>query len=99
MTALGIAQLGAFLLPGVGPILAIGAGAIIGALVGSTAGGLAAKMVDFGFDNDQLETLAEHLQTGRTALVVEVESSANVLPRLQADLQPYTTEIMVPPQA
>jgi uncharacterized membrane protein len=97
MGALGVAQLGAFLLPGVGPIIAIGAGAILGALIGGTTGGLTARLIDFGFDNDQLEALAEHLQAGRMAVVVEAEGAANVLPRLEEDLRRYEVEIMVPP--
>jgi uncharacterized membrane protein len=98
IAALGVAQLGAFLLPGVGPIIAIGAGALLGALVGGAAGGVAAGLIDFGFDNDQLESLAEHLQNGKTAVVAEVEEHGDVLPRLQDDLKPYDVEVMTPPQ-
>jgi uncharacterized membrane protein len=94
--ALGIAQLGAFLLPGVGPIIAVGAGALIGALVGGTAGSVTASLIDFGFDNNQLDALAERLQNGSTALVVEVDNQPNVLERLQTDLKEYQVEILTP---
>jgi uncharacterized membrane protein len=96
MAALGVAQLGAFLLPGVGPIIAIGAGALLGALVGATAGGVLAGLIDFGFNNRQLESLAERLQAGSTALVVEFEGDSASLPRLQEDLKDYRVEMMLP---
>lgn len=96
MGALGVAQLGAFLLPGVGPIIAIGAGAILGALIGGTTGGVMAGLIDFGFDNEQLEDLAGRLQAGNTALVVELESNEDVVPRLKNDLKDYKVEIMLP---
>jgi uncharacterized membrane protein len=96
MAALGVAQLGAFLLPGVGPIIAIGAGALLGALVGGAAGGITAGLLDFGFNNDQLESLATRLHTGSTALVVELDQGADVVPRLRKDLESYSVEIMTP---
>src|SRR5690606_7877359 len=96
MGALGVAQLGAFLLPGVGPIIAVGAGALLGALVGGATGGLTASLIDFGFDNAQLEALADRLQHGRTALVVELEERPNILERLREDLKDYEVEIMLP---
>lgn len=94
--ALGIAQLGAFLLPGVGPIIAVGAGALIGALVGGTTGGVTASLIDFGFDNTQLDELAARLKSGSTALVVEVDNHPNVIQRLQTDLKDYQVEILLP---
>jgi uncharacterized membrane protein len=97
ISALGVAQLGAFLLPGVGPIIAIGAGALIGALVGGGAGGLAAGLIDFGFDNRQLDALAAGLQNGRCAMVIEVEDRGAVMARLQTDLSTHQVEILLPP--
>lgn len=96
MTALGVAQLGAFLLPGVGPILAIGAGALIGALVGGTAGGVTAGLLDFGFKNSQLEALGKRLEVGHTALVVEVEGGPDVVQQVTRELQPYGAELVTP---
>jgi uncharacterized membrane protein len=96
MTAVGVAQLGAFLLPGVGPILAIGAGALIGALVGGATGGATAGLLDFGFKNSQLEALGNQLQAGRTALVVEVEGGPNVVQQVTQELAPYNAELVTP---
>ena len=94
MGALGIAGLGAFLLPGVGPIIAIGAGALVGGLVGGATGGISAKLIDMGINNTQLEALAHHLNAGKIALVVEVEGDSAALAQLQADLKPFDAEIV-----
>ena len=96
MSALGVAQLGAFLLPGVGPIIAIGAGALIGALIGGTTGGVTASLLDFGFKNDQLEALGQQLEAGRTALVIEVEGGGDVAQRLRDEIAPYQAEVVMP---
>lgn len=94
MGALGIAGLGAFLLPGVGPIIAIGAGALVGGLVGGATGGISARLIDMGINNTQLEALAHHLNAGKIALVVEVEGDSTALAQLQADLKPFDAEIV-----
>ena len=94
MGALGIAGLGAFLLPGVGPIIAIGAGALVGGLVGGATGGISAKLMDMGINNTQLEALAHHLQAGKIALVVELDGDSATLSRLQEDLKPFEAEIV-----
>jgi uncharacterized membrane protein len=96
MTLLGLAQLGALALPGVGAIIALGAGALIGGLVGRATGRFAAHFLDFGFDPDQIETLAGRLQEGHPALILEVKRSENVLPRLRQDLAPYSAELVEP---
>jgi uncharacterized membrane protein len=96
MTLLGLAQLGALALPGVGPIVALGAGALIGGLVGRAAGRFAAHFVDFGFEPEQIEVLADHLQEGHPALILDVKDSAVVLPRLRQDLAPYSAELVEP---
>lgn len=94
MGALGVAGLGAFLLPGVGPIIAIGAAAVIGGLVGGATGGISAKLMDMGINNTQLEALAHHLQAGKIALVVEIEGERDVLTQLEEDLKPFDAEIV-----
>jgi len=95
MGALGIAGLGAFLLPGVGPILAIGAGALLGGLVGGATGGITAGMLDMGIDNKALDTLATHLSAGRIAMVVELEGDdQTMVSRLGEDLKPFQAEIV-----
>ena len=94
MGALGIAGLGAFLLPGVGPIVAIGAGAVIGGLVGGATGGISAKLMDMGINNAQLDALAHHLESGKIALVVEIEGDTDALSHLAEDLKPFDAEIV-----
>ncbi|MBI1258239.1 MAG: hypothetical protein GC204_12270 [Chloroflexi bacterium] len=95
MGALGIAGLGAFLLPGVGPIVAIGAAALVGGLVGGATGGITAGVLDMGINNKQLENLAEHLNAGKIAMVVELEGNDKlIVSRLNEDLKPFQAEIV-----
>ena len=95
MGALGIAGLGAFLLPGVGPIIAIGAAALIGGLVGGATGEISASMMDMGIKNAELETLAQHLSAGKVAMVVELEGDDQTMTaRLGEDLKPFQAEIV-----
>lgn len=96
MGALGVAGLGAFLLPGVGPIIAIGAGALIGGLVGGATGGITAGLIDQGVDNKKLDALARHLDAGRVALVLELEGDEAGFARLQEDLKRYNVEFAKP---
>lgn len=94
MGALGIAQLGAFLLPGIGPIIAIGAGALIGGLVGGATGGLTASVIDLGINNELLDDLAKHLGENRVAMVLEVEGDSAALSQLEQSLQQYDAELV-----
>ncbi|MEP7292786.1 MAG: hypothetical protein ABI835_13470 [Chloroflexota bacterium] len=94
MGGLGIAGLGAFLLPGVGAIIAIGAGALLGGLVGGATGGITAGLMDMGIDNAQLEALAEHLNAGKIAMVVELDGDQSMLSHLSEDLKPFQVEIV-----
>src|SRR3982751_68488 len=95
MGALGIAGLGAFLLPGVGPILAIGAAALIGGLVGGATGGITAGVLDMGINTAQLETLAQHLNAGKIAMFVELAGDdQTIVSRLGEDLKPFQAEIV-----
>ncbi len=96
MTALGLVQLGALALPGVGPIIALGAGALVGGLVGRATGRFAANLVDLGFKNDQIDELAQQLQAGHPALVMEIPSARTVLPRLRDELKPFRAELVEP---
>jgi uncharacterized membrane protein/sporulation protein YlmC with PRC-barrel domain len=48
-------------------------GVVVGALVGAGAGGLATKWIDLGFSDEFLAGLEEHLQPGRSALILLVE--------------------------
>lgn len=96
MGALGIAGLGAFLLPGVGPIIAIGAGALLGGLIGGATGGITASLIDLGIKDEQVEELTTHLSAGRVAMVLDVEGEDNIVNRLQGDLQPFEAEVTIP---
>jgi uncharacterized membrane protein len=89
MGALGIAQLGAFLLPGIGPIIAIGAGALVGGLIGGATGGLTAGVVDLGIDNALLDELAKQLEADRVAVVLEIEGDPAGLAQLEDTLREY----------
>jgi uncharacterized membrane protein len=94
MGALGIAQLGALLLPGVGPILAVGAGALVGGLIGGATGGVAAGLIDMGVKDDKLAELAKHLGADKIALVIEAEGPTDLITRLQNDLQAFQPELV-----
>ncbi|PJF24855.1 MAG: hypothetical protein CUN53_15720 [Phototrophicales bacterium] len=94
MGAMGVAQLGALLLPGIGPVIALGAGALVGALVGGVAGSAAAAAIDMGINDHALKTLAGHLEQDRVALVFETDSDGDLIERLRADLEPLSIESM-----
>lgn len=94
MGALGIAQLGAFLLPGIGPIIAIGAGALIGGLIGGATGSLTAGALDLGISNQLLDDLAMQLQEDRVAMVVELEGTAEGLAQLDEQLKSFDATLV-----
>lgn len=94
VAALGLVQMGALLLPGVGPIIALGTGLLAGGLVGSVTGRFVANLMDFDYKNYQVRTLAAELQSGHPALVLELENALDVLPMLRKDLQPYRAELV-----
>lgn len=54
-------------------LLAGPGGVVIGALAGLGAGGAAGKWIDEGFDDKFLENLQQHLQPGKSALVLLME--------------------------
>jgi uncharacterized membrane protein len=95
MMGLGVLQMGAWVLPGVGPFLAVGAGALAGALIGNLTGRFAATLIDFGFDNEQIEAVAKRLGTGQPALVVEFDESVDMA-TVRQDLAPFGGEIVDP---
>ncbi|MFC2037243.1 DUF1269 domain-containing protein [Chloroflexota bacterium] len=49
-------------------------GVVVGALAGAGVGGLGAKWIDKGFSDKFLTELQEHLQPGRSALIILVET-------------------------
>ena len=98
VSALGVAQLGALALPGVGPIIALGTAVLVGALVGRATGRFAANHVDFGFRVEQIEHLVAQLQADRPALVLDMKNPDEILPKLKEDLRPYKFEIIKAPE-
>ena len=96
LSLLGVAQLGALALPGVGAIIALGAAAIVGGLLGRLTGRWAANFMEFGFRPEQIESLAAQIQEGYAALVIELWDADAVLPRLRDDLRPYRYEVIQP---
>ena len=96
MAALGIVQLGALALPGVGPIIALGASAIVGGLLGNVTGRFAANLMDFGYKNEQIENLSGQLQEGHPALVMELEDPDNALEVLKNVLKNFRAELIQP---
>lgn len=96
MAALGLVQLGALTLPGIGPVIAVGAGVLVGGLLGKVTGSFAANLLDFGFRNEQIENLSQELTEGHPALVLEVDDLKFSQPLIKAALQPYQVELLAP---
>jgi uncharacterized membrane protein len=96
MALLGIVQLGALALPGVGPIIALGGSALVGGLLGNVTGRFAANLLDFGYKNEQIEALSERLQEGHPALVMEIKEPAQALETLRRELKPFRAELIEP---
>jgi uncharacterized membrane protein len=95
ITALGLAYLGALSLPGIGPIIALGTGAIIGGIIGRATGRFATYLRDVGFKHYQVDALASRLEEGHPALVIELSSTQHdVLSRLREELKAYRAELV-----
>lgn len=94
MSVFGVAQLGALALPGVGPIIALGAAAIVGGLIGRVTGRFAAHHVDFGFRTEQIEHLVAQLKADCPALVLDMKNVEQVVEQLRDDLRPYKFEVI-----
>jgi uncharacterized membrane protein len=96
MAALGIVQLGALTLPGVGPIIALGASALVGGLLGNVTGRFAANLLDFGYHNAQIEALSQQLEEGHPALVLEISDAVAGLEILQTELKRFRAYLIEP---
>lgn len=73
--ALSMIQLGGALdLPEMGPLLAIIASVVLGALVGRQTGRVAVHLITHNFEPEQIESLAKRLKPGETALLIEIDS-------------------------
>lgn len=96
MTALGLVQLGALALPGVGAIIAIGGGVLVGGLLGNVTGRFAANLLDFGYRNEQIEALSAKLEAGHPALILEIDNMEEGLKLLQNELKTFRAELIEP---
>jgi len=94
IAALGVAQLGALALPGIGAVIAVGAAALVGGLLGNVTGRFAANLIDSGFKPAHVEVLSGRLQEGHPALILELADVAALLPRLRDELEPYRAELV-----
>jgi len=94
MGALGVAQLGALALPGVGPIIALGTAALVGGFIGRMTGRFAANRVDFGFRIEQIEHLLAKLHADHPAPVLDMKNADRILEQLKEDLRPYKFEVI-----
>ena len=94
IAALGMVQFGALAIPGIGAIIAVGAGALVGGLLGRMTGRFAANLLESGYRKDQVETLSVRLQTGHPALVLEVKDGAKALPLIREELTSYRAELV-----
>lgn len=73
--ALGAVQYGALDTNGVGAALVLGISFVIGGLLGSLLGYMAARWIDFGFDPALLQDIVNRLVEGEVALVLQVRRS------------------------
>jgi uncharacterized membrane protein len=94
IAALGMVQFGALAIPGIGAIIAVGAGALVGGLLGRFTGRFAANLIDSGYRKEEVEKLSTQLQTGHPALVLEIKDSLNALARIRTELTSYRAELV-----
>jgi uncharacterized membrane protein len=94
IAALGMVQFGALAIPGIGAIIAVGAGALVGGLLGRMTGRFAANLLESGYRKEEVETLSARLQTGHPALVLEVKNTDQALPRIREELTSYRAELV-----
>lgn len=94
ITLLGLVQFGALALPGIGAIIALGAGALVGGLVGSATGRFAANLLESGFRSDQIENLQLDLESERPALVLQMKNEAHTLARTKEVLTQFRAKLV-----
>ena len=94
IAALGMVQFGALAIPGIGAIIAVGAGALVGGLLGRFTGRFAANLLESGYRKEEVETLAARLQTGHPALVLEVKNTDKALLLIREELASYRAELV-----
>jgi hypothetical protein len=96
LTTLGLVQMGALALPGAGVIIALGAGMLVGGLLGALTGRLTVNLLDSDARNHQVETLANFLKAGHSAIVFELPIDDSNLPRLRLELSDYRVVTVAP---
>ena len=74
--------------------LVLAVGAVMGGVVGGLVGRLIASTIRFGFARPYVNTIADRLQIGHSALMLRVEDATALLPRLKDELKPYRAEII-----
>lgn len=94
ITLLGLVQFGALALPGIGAIIALGAGALVGGLVGGATGRFAANLLDSGYQSDQIEGLTVDLEAERPALVLQIRDYEQESLRVREVLTKYRAKIV-----
>jgi len=94
IAALGMVQLGALSIPGVGVIIVAG-GALVGALVGNLTARIGASLL--GMNDAPGETyfnIADQLRAGHPALVLALRDSSGEMPVVREALQRHGGEIV-----
>ncbi len=95
ITLLGLVQFGALALPGIGALIALGAGAIVGGLVGNATGRFAVNLLESGYQHEDIDELRLDLEAGCVALVLQVkEEYATAQDRFRESLLPYRAKII-----
>jgi uncharacterized membrane protein len=98
ITLLGLVQFGALALPGIGVIIALGAGALVGGLVGSATGRFAANLLESGYHSDQIEGLRVDLEEERPALVLQLSTERETLASVHEVLARYRAKLVDQPR-
>lgn len=94
LATIGVAGMGALLLPGVGAVLALGASGVIGGLLGGTIGNLTSRAIDFGLKDADLERLARVLANDRIALAMQVEASEESMTQIESHITTLGGEVV-----
>lgn len=94
ITALGMVQLGALAVPGVGVII-VAAGALVGALVGNLTGRVGASLLSMNDKSAaQYKAFAAGLRAGHPALVLDVKDMRAVYPELKETLTHFRADVL-----
>ncbi len=94
IAALGMVQLGALSIPGVGMIVVAG-GALVGAIVGSLTARLGASLLGMNESpGEAYYNIADQLRAGNPALVLALRDSSGELPLVREALQQHGGEIV-----